>query len=88
LDWQGTSTVKLHTTPSHDVALCSCGWQRVGSTLDVVVVKLPHPRPPEPELDPLELDPLDEPELPPLLPPPEPLDDPEPPAPLGPGPVA
>ncbi|MGH7298389.1 MAG: hypothetical protein ACRELB_25845, partial [Polyangiaceae bacterium] len=63
----GISAVKLHTCPSHDVALASCGWQRFGSTGEVVVVKAPQPKPA----------PLDEPELeaPPELEPLEPLDD-------------
>jgi hypothetical protein len=83
---QGISTLKLHTVPSHEVALSSCGWQTVGSTFDVVVVNMLQPNP-APELE-LELAPPEELEPPLLLAPPEELPElPEPlePEPPGPG---
>ena len=86
---QGIATSKLHTWLSHEVALWSCGAQSVGSTFDVVVVNIPHPKPPELAVPPLELAPPDDPEPPPLLAPPELPELPEPPEldPPGPGPV-
>ena len=86
----GIATSKLHTWPSHDVALWSCGAQSVGSTFDVVVVNIPHPKPPELDVPPLEepeLAPPEEPEPPPLLAPPELLPEPPELEPPGPGPV-